>query len=125
MSDKISVHVACDHEVLRKCIAAFLDCHDQIEVRRTSPEGTRGVAEVTKTQAQVVVLVIPAYEDVAKHVSWYRDALSDAAIVGFCLIPEQAGGFREADVDDLVHTHYTANEFLEAVKRAVGNRDKN
>jgi len=42
----IAVHVACDHELFRKSIGALLDCHDDLEVRETNPEGVRGVSSV-------------------------------------------------------------------------------
>lgn len=116
---KIRVHVACDHEIHRKGLAALLDCHDELQVIRTSPEGIRGVKEVQQTKPDVLVLAVPIGEEVKKHADWYRDALPNAGIVGFCSVPDQASKYLAVGIDVVVYCHSTTSDFLQAIHQVA------
>lgn len=120
---RIRVHVACDHELHRKGLAALLDCHDELQVIRTSPEGIRGVKEVQQTNPDVLVLAVPIREQVKMHADWYRDALPNAGIVGFCSVPQQAGEYLAVGIDVVVHCHSTTSDFLKAIQQVADSYD--
>lgn len=113
--NRIRVHVACDHEIHRKGLAALLDCHEELRVVSTTPEGVRGVEEVRSTKPDALVLAVPIGEKVETHASWYRDALPNTGIVGFCSVPSQAEEYRQAGIDRVIHTYSTTKELLQAI----------
>lgn len=115
----IRVHVACDHEIIRRSLAALLDSDESLDVIRTSPEGVRGLEAVRNTRADVLVLAVPPHEDIAQHADWYRQAISDAGIVGFAVTDEQAEGYRTAGIEEIIYSHNSTADLSQAIHRVA------
>lgn len=117
----ITVHVACDHEIIRKSLAALLDRNDDLQIVEQSPQGIRGVEAALRSNSHVLLLAIPPAEEVAEHVQLYRRAVPATRIVGFCLSRNQADAYRRVDIGEVIYSHSTASELSAAITRAAAS----
>lgn len=115
----IQIHVACDDEQYRSVIADFLDHQTDMEVVGASASGGVGAAAVQIAGPDVVVLGIPPSSKVAQHAPRYKQLMQDgAAVVAFCMTPEQAAEYHELGIERVILSGDPARELTAAVRAA-------
>jgi DNA-binding NarL/FixJ family response regulator len=115
----IQIHVACDDEQYRSVIADFLDHQTDMEVVGASPGGSIGTAAVELADPDVVVLGLPPSCDVAQHAPKYRRMMQEgAALVAFCMTPEQAHEYQELGIERVILSDEPARKLTAAVRAA-------
>jgi len=114
----IHIHVACDDEQYRSVIADFLDHQTGMEVVGASTSGI-GAAAVEIADPDVVVIGIQSNGNVAQYAPRYRQMMNDgAAVVAFCMTPEQAREYRRLGIDHVILSDDPARNLTAAVRDA-------
>lgn len=119
----IQIHVACDDEQYRSVIADFLDHQTGMEVVGASATGGIGAAAAELADPDVVVLGLPPSADVAKYAPRYRQMMQDgAAVVAFCMTPEQAAEYQEFGIDKVILSDAPARNLAAAIRAAYSEK---
>ena len=119
----IQIHVACDDERYRSVIADFLDHQSGMQVVGASASDAIGPAAAELAEPDVVVLGLRPTADVARHAPRYRRMMQDgAALVAFCMTPEQAAEYQEIGIERVILSDAPARNLAAAIRAACGDK---
>jgi DNA-binding NarL/FixJ family response regulator len=119
----IQIHVACDDEQYRSVIADFLDHQTGMEVVGASASDGVGPAAAEFADPDVVVLGLQPSADVAQQAPRYRRMMQGgAAVVAFCMSPEQAAEYQELGIDRVILSDAPARNLAAAIRAAYSEK---
>ncbi len=114
----IHVHVACDDAAYRAVIAEFLEHQTGMKVVSASASGTIGEACAEVAEPDVIVIGMPPTANVARQAPRYRRLMRHAALVAFCMTPEQVNIYHELGIERTIGRDEPARRLSAAVRAA-------
>ena len=119
----IQIHVACDDEQYRSVIADYLDHQSGMQVVGASASDDIGPAAADLADPDVVVLGLPPTADVARQAPRYRQMMRHgAALVAFCMNPEQAAEYQEIGIERVILSDAPARNLTAAIRAAYSEK---